>query len=67
MLSLVPLVPLVYHTEQELEHSVSVVLESAAVATGEVLDEFWKLSPSSCSCFIPNDSFCFPGYPLGGD
>ena len=40
VLSLVPLVPLVYHTEQELEHSVSVVLESAAVATGEVLDEF---------------------------
>ena len=40
VLSLVPLVPLVYHTEQELEHSVSVVLESAVVATGEVLDEF---------------------------
>ena len=40
VLSLVPLVPLVYHTEQELEHSVSVVLESAAVATGEVWDEF---------------------------
>ena len=40
LLGLVPLVPLVYHTEQELEQTVSVVLESAATATGEVLDEF---------------------------
>ena len=40
LLGLVPLVPLVYRTEQELEQTVSVVLESAATATGEVLDEF---------------------------
>ena len=39
LLGLVPLVPLVYHTEQELEQTVTVVLESAAVATGEILDE----------------------------
>ena len=34
------MVPSVYHTEQELEQTVSVVLESAATATGEGLDEF---------------------------
>ena len=39
LLGFVPLVPLVYRTEQELEQTVSVVLESAAVATSEILDE----------------------------
>ena len=39
LLGMAPLVPLVYRTEQELEQTVTVVLESAAVATGEILDE----------------------------
>ena len=39
LLGFVPLVPLVYRTEQEIEQTVSVVLESAAVATSEILDE----------------------------
>ena len=45
----------------------SVVLESARGCYWRGFGCVWKLSPSSCSCFIPNDSFCFPGYPLGGD
>ena len=63
-----PLMPLVSRTEQELEQTIAVVLDSAAVATSEVVSELGSSGRlHGGPRFVPGAPGCFPDGGLGSD